>query len=99
MGKYRFTPEAEADLNGIWEYIAEDNPVAAFAVIDRIEEKCGLLSDQPRMGQRCENLAPALRSFPVGNYMIFYRKATNGIDIIRVLHGARDIESLFTEDE
>jgi toxin ParE1/3/4 len=38
---------------------------------------------------------PALRSLSVGNYLIFYRPLADGIEIVRVLHGARDIDSLF----
>ena len=46
-----------------------------------------------------EELAPALRSFPVGRYLIFYVALTNGIDIVRVLHGSRDIATLFQDDD
>jgi len=41
------------------------------------------------------DLSPELRGFPVGNYLVFYRPASDGIEIIRVLHGARDIPELF----
>jgi len=46
-----------------------------------------------------EELAPALRSFPVGRYLIFYVALTNGVDIVRVLHGSRDIATLFQDDD
>ncbi len=49
------------------------------------------------MGRRREELAPALRSFPAGNYVIFYRPVREAIQIIRVLHGARDIETMFED--
>ena len=42
---------------------------------------------------------PGLRSWSVGNYVIFYRQVSTGIDIVRVLHGARDIEALFHDAE
>ena len=54
-----------------------------------------LVAGQPLLGRLCPELAPNLRSFPVGNYVIFYRPIDNGIEVARVLHGARDIDSLF----
>ena len=47
------------------------------------------------MGRSREELVPKLRSFPVGNYVIFYQPISDGVEIVRVLHGSRDIESLF----
>ena len=47
------------------------------------------------MGRPRGELAPRLRSFPVGPYVLFYRPTPNGIEVARVLHGARDIPSLF----
>jgi toxin ParE1/3/4 len=51
------------------------------------------------MGRRREELAPGLRSFAMGLYLIFYMPMTNGVDIVRVLHGFRDIETVFAKDE
>ncbi len=51
------------------------------------------------MGRRREELAPALRSFPVGRYLIFYVVLTNGVDIVRVLLGSRDLAALFEDDD
>ena len=47
------------------------------------------------MGTRREALAPGLRSFPVGNYLVFYRVTEGGIELARVLHGMRDLADLF----
>jgi toxin ParE1/3/4 len=44
-------------------------------------------------------LAPGLRSFPVGRYLIFDLQESGCLRIVRVLHGARDLEALFTEPE
>ena len=38
------------------------------------------------------DIVPGVRSFPVGNYLIFYRETGQGIEIIRVLHGARNLD-------
>jgi toxin ParE1/3/4 len=47
------------------------------------------------MGTARDNLAPGLRSFPVGNYLVFYRITPEGIEVARVLHGARDLRAVF----
>jgi toxin ParE1/3/4 len=89
------TPQAEQDLLEVWDYIAADNPVAADRLLDRIGHLCDRLAEFPEMGRERSELAPALRSFPVGNYVLFYRPADDGIQLIRVLHGARDVDRVF----
>jgi len=86
---------AERDLLEIWTYIARDNPSAADRFLDLIGEKCDLLAASPEMGRRREDLAPSLRSFPVGRYVIFYRPGERGIQVVRVLSAYRDIAALF----
>lgn len=88
-------PDAEADLDGIWLYIAQDSPTNANRLIDLIEDRCRLLAENPMMGRSRPELASDLRSFPVGNYIIFYIPLEDGIEVIRVIRGDRDIEALF----
>ena len=88
-------PLAEADLDDIWWYIAQDNPDAADRLLDKIEEQCQALAQFPKMGINRDKLMPALRSFPIGNYLIFYFPIADGIEVIRVLSGMRDIDALF----
>jgi toxin ParE1/3/4 len=54
-----------------------------------------LLATQPHLGKSVEELAPRLRFMPLGNYLIFYRPLPDGIEIVRLLHGARDITAAF----
>jgi toxin ParE1/3/4 len=96
MPKIIQSAPAEADLLEIWLYIAADNPTAADRVLSAINKKCRLLSKTPAIGRRRDELSPSLRSMPQGNYIIFYRPIKSGIEIVRVLHGAQDIESIFT---
>jgi toxin ParE1/3/4 len=84
------TPRADLDLLEIWSYIAEDSPQAADRLLERIAQQCELLADFPRMGRERKELAPSLRSFGVGRYLIYYRPAEDGIQVIRILQGARD---------
>ena len=95
MSRVQFTVQAGRDLEEIEEFISLDNPDAAARLLLSIQEKCALVSRQPHMGRARFDLASELRGFPVGNYLIFYRPATDGIEVIRVLHGARDIPGLF----
>lgn len=95
MSRVRFTPEARADLHEIWDYIAQDSVDSASRFTDAIEEKCRLLGASPEMGRARPELAPDLRSFPVGKYVIFYRPVRGGTEVVRVLSAARDIPSLF----
>ena len=89
------TAQAQEDLVEIWVFIAEDNPSAADRFIETIDQKCRLLAGSPELGQSRGELAASLRSFPVGNYTIFYRPIEGGIELIRVLSSYRDIPSLF----
>ncbi len=88
-------PQALQDLDDIWDYIAEDNPRAADSFIDKIESKCITLANHPEIGPRCETLSPALRFLAINSYLIFYHPLDDGIEVVRVLHGARDIDNLF----
>ncbi len=89
------TAEAEEDLIGIWIYIAKDNQDAADRLLDRIDEACTRLAQFPNMGTSYEQIRPSLRLFPVGNYLILYRVINTGIEVVRIVHGARQWQSLF----
>jgi toxin ParE1/3/4 len=89
----RISAEAQRDLDEIWDYIAGDNWRAADALIDEVEERFRLLSEQPLLGQDRPDLAPGLRFIPVGSYLIFYVPLSDGVEVVRVTHGARDYGS------
>jgi toxin ParE1/3/4 len=88
-------PHAEADLVDIWRYIAQDSPANADRTLDRIGDTLNRLAVVPFMGQARFDLAPGLRMFPVGSYLIFFRPIESGIEVIRVLHGKRNITRRF----
>jgi toxin ParE1/3/4 len=97
MTKLHLSSEAKGDLADIWWYIAQDSEHSADAIIEKITQKFDELLINPKIGRIRADLAPQLRTIPVGKYIIFYRSITEGIEIVRVIHGARDIESLFDE--
>ena len=87
---------AEADLAEIWAYIARDSLDNADHFIDRIFQICReALASNPRLGRAREELGPGLRSLVFEGYVIFYHPIPDGVEIVRVLHGMRDIESIF----
>jgi toxin ParE1/3/4 len=94
MAKVRRSALAEQDYRDIWHYIAVDNADAADKLLRRIDAKLQLYASNPGMGTTRDNLAKGLRSFHVGNYLAFYRIAPDGIDLVRVLHAARELKPL-----
>lgn len=95
MSRCVFTDQAIQDLDEIHDFIAADDPSAAARLIDEIEQKCQAIAQAPGMGRARNELASSLRSFPVGRYVIFYRPIEGGAEITRILHGARDLKSIF----
>ncbi|WP_442579462.1 type II toxin-antitoxin system RelE/ParE family toxin [Mesorhizobium sp. ASY16-5R] len=85
----RFRPEAEADIEAIVLYIAEDNPSAATHWVHEIHAKCETLGKMPGMGVARSEIRQGLRTFPAGNYLIFHQLVDAGVEIVRVVHGAR----------
>lgn len=93
MANRRKRPQAEIDVASIWRYVAADSVKAADALIDRIDRTLDMLADQPLAGRARSDLAPTLRSFPVGSYVIFYVPLTDGVEIVRVMSGRQDIDA------
>ena len=87
-------PEAERDLVEIYLHISRDNPSAAEKLVRAINTKCERLARSPMMGRARPELRPDLRSFPYGAYLILYRATDGGVEIVRVVHGARNLEDL-----
>jgi toxin ParE1/3/4 len=87
-------PQAEIDLDEIWWYIAQNNPKNADNFLDFILEQCLFLTQSPYSGKKRDELLQDLRSFPVRSYLIFYFPLENGIEIVRVMHGSRDIDKV-----
>jgi toxin ParE1/3/4 len=78
-------------VDSISAYIAADNGKAAEELLDRFGKVFEMLVQNPRAGRRRPDLGQNVRSFAVDNYVIFYIPQSAGIDIIRVIHGRRDI--------
>jgi toxin ParE1/3/4 len=94
---YRLAPEAEADLDDIWLYIARQSNSTDIAdrLIHSITQRFWTLAQFPFSGRRRDDLRPAVRSFAVGSYVIFYRMDDQDVLVLRVLRGSRDLEASF----
>jgi toxin ParE1/3/4 len=89
--------DARQDLKVIYDFIADDNIVAAHKQINRLQERWRVLREQPRIGTKRDDIRPDMRSITEGSYVIFYRIVDSGIQIIRVLHTSMDALSAFKQ--
>ena len=94
MARIVRTRSARSDIASIAWYIAQDSPAAADRWLDELDATLSLLSQYPAIGEQIERLVPGLRRHCVGIYLVFYRPLDDGIELRRVLHGARRIEDL-----
>ena len=94
MSSYTFSDAAVRDLDEICEYIAIENSRAASQLFDRIRQKCKLVANFPSMGKTYPKLDPSLRGFVVDDYIVFYYPSSDGINIVRVVSGYRDLEEM-----
>jgi toxin ParE1/3/4 len=102
MKRFVLTPRAKQDINEIWDYIADDNIEAAERVLGALEAAMLKLAKSPTIGHWREELTDRRhRFFLVFSYLIVYRHETKPLQIIRVIHAARDVQSILglTRDE
>jgi toxin ParE1/3/4 len=103
MGKFVLSDIAEEDADSIHEFISAEDPDAADRVLDAILESFYLLARNPQIGPRRRfKVDKGLRSWVIpefSNYLVFYRELTDetGVEIVRVLHGARNLNRIFEE--
>jgi plasmid stabilization system protein ParE len=94
--RFALTPQARTDLIAIWNYIAEDSPEKADRVLERLFAALSRLAQTPGMGHHRKDLADARHRFwTVYSYVIAYRDQTKPLEIIAIVHGARQLEAFF----
>jgi len=95
---YSLTGEASNDLSVINGDIVDfSSPQTANRFLQTFDRKCQLLAQFPEMGVQWKQLIPPLRSFPLNQYLIFYRPTEEGIEVVRVLSGYLDLTAIFPE--
>ena len=92
---YVIAPSARRDLNAIWDHIAENDFRAADRFIAKIADTLERLAGMPGIGHVREDITdPGLRTHAVGNYLIIYRFEARPIEVVRVVHGHRDLTTI-----
>jgi len=96
VSRFRLSPNARRDIREIWEFVASDSIEAAGRVRRRIQANCQILAARPFLGHRRDDLTarPDVRFWPVYTYLIVYRPYTAPLEILRVLHGKRDLAEM-----
>ncbi len=95
MSQYIISLPASLDLRTIADYFAVENVEAGEHLLQAFNQKCQQLASFPNMGRRYEDLRPGLRGLPLDGYIIFYQTMDDGIEIVRVISGKRNLKSLF----
>jgi toxin ParE1/3/4 len=95
----RVTELAYDDLLEIWLHIALDNQPAADRWVAKIEKSYRSLQKFPFIGRIRDEFGRNVRSYPVGNYLIFYKVDDDSVVIHRIIHGARDLDTLIDLQE
>ena len=99
MKRYQVSREASADLDSIWDYIAERaSAEIATDFLWKFYEAFTSIASSPRAGVNIPELPPGdVRKFPMGNYLVYYRALRGKVLIIRILHGKRVQRKAFLE--
>lgn len=90
MSQVFYQRVAKADLIDVWLFIAGDNVAAADAYIDRLQQVCALIAENPLMGYERTDIAEGVSGFTVDDFLIYYELHEKGITVLRVWHAARD---------
>ena len=97
MTRVFYTHQADRDLLDLWLYIAQDNPAAADRQLEAIHASCERLAEYPGIGQGSPDIRPGMKRWPVGSYLVLHRLISDGIEVVRVVHGARHLDILDLE--
>lgn len=90
-------PSADRDLNAIYDWIAEDDAEAAARHVRRLAAAALSLRDFPMRGMARPEIGAGARSLIVGRYLVLYRVSGERVEIVRFVHGAREVGGLWGE--
>ena len=96
MDGYFFTPRAELDLAEIVDYLGPMSGAAEKPEM-AVQSRCRQLVSFPEFGQNRDELEPGLRCVMAGKYLIYYKLGLDQVQIVRILHGSRDVDSIFRD--
>ena len=97
--RLRISELATADIDSAWDYTARRwSPSRADALLDTFEETFRLLLAYPAVGRRRDELTPGIRSLPASGFVVFYQFTESTLDVVRLIHGSRDIAAIFERE-
>jgi toxin ParE1/3/4 len=95
VSRVRFAKRAREDLVDIWLHVAHGGSESvADRIVDRIEARCRQLKDHPRLGPERSDIGEGARSLLVERWLALYRLMPDGVQIVRILDGARDLRAI-----
>ncbi|MBO3462011.1 type II toxin-antitoxin system RelE/ParE family toxin [Aetokthonos hydrillicola Thurmond2011] len=98
MSNYIISPSASRDLNQIADYFLDVNLEAGEKLFREFNKKCHNLAKFPNMGRSYAHIRADLRGLPLDKYIILYKDIDDGIEILRIISGRQDLESLFADE-
>lgn len=97
MTRLVYTPQSRKDLYDIGLYIAQDNPRRAKSFVRNLRMLCRKITEAPKAYRPRPELGKGLRSCAYGNYLVVFDLQPDLVRIVRVLHGAMDVEAQFAD--
>lgn len=100
MSQFELSEPAKGDLRAIWLDVAADSDRRADKVIDYLLDVCDTLARNPKLGEVWGSRHPGLRFFPAAanKYVMFFLPTDFGVQIVRVIHGHRDLANLIPHE-
>lgn len=94
-----WAPRAESDIVEIWRYLAAEASIkTADQLLRQITSAVERVAKRPLTGRARDTLKPGLRSVLAHPYIVFYRVAGGGIEVVRVLHQRRNLSAALSEE-
>jgi toxin ParE1/3/4 len=94
MGFVHYSHRAKQDLLDIWLWIARDSMAIADAVLDRIEQRAAKLAEHREIGIARPEIGEGARGLVIERWLVLYRLVDGGVQIVRIVDGARDLERI-----
>ena len=94
MSNFALSRRAEEDIDGILDFIVEDDPHGALGLYEDLLRLFERLGKHPKIGRERNAIARGVRSIPTGRYVLYF-EPENPVEIIRILHSAMELEDIW----
>ena len=94
MSNITYSRLADRDLDEIWDYVAQDSVFQADRLLLHFRAKLEYIAKWNSIGRPRPELSKNCRSYPFGNFCFYFRPTDSGIEVLRILHSARDLEQI-----